>query len=118
MFESFGVLNFWALLKNISVFASSIILAELYDRFNIKTVLTFQKGVTRIRKNIVAVSKKMKRKGSSGVILNLGKRIYHLHHSRVGIALIGAAVLFSNISLLVFSLGLVLHHAIRERKLF
>ena len=118
MFELLGAVNLGFIANSISAFVSSIVLAEIYDRLNVKTVLTFQRGVSRIRKNIIRVTKKMSKKGSSGVILNLGKRVFHLHHSRAGLALLGAAVIFSNIYILFFSLGLVIHHIIREKKLF
>lgn len=118
MFELLGAQNFGMLLQNISLFASSIALAELYDRLNIKTMFTLQRGADRIRKNVLGASKKMVKKGSSGFVLNFGKRVLNLHHSRVGFALMFASAVFSNFSLLVFSVGLVLHHAMREKKIF
>ena len=113
MFEAFAVSNF-LLVKSIGSFAFSIILAELYERFNIKIVFTLQRGVKQVAKRVTKVSKEMGKKGSSGTVLSLGQKIFHLHHSRLGLLLIGASVIFSSVSLLIFSLGLVTHHFVRD----
>lgn len=118
MLESLGIQNLGLLLQNLSLFISSIAMAEAFDKLNIKGVLTLQRGIGRVQKNILELSKEIGNKGSSGVIINLGKKVFNFHHSRFGFLLMVLSVILANISLLFFSLGLVIHHVVREKKLF
>ncbi len=83
----------------------------------LKIVLSLQ-SIENAKKNILKVANKITKKDSSSLIINIGKRTINLHHSRFGWVLAGISVAISNLSLLAISAGLILHHWIREKKIF
>lgn len=96
---------------------SGFIIAEIFSRPKYKILISLQ-GLKNVRTNFAKISKKITRKKSSYLVLNLGKKTLDMHHSRIGWLLAGISVIASSVSLLSVSAGIILHHWIRERKLF
>ena len=106
------------LVQNIGLILSSLALAEIFDRSKIKAVITLQRNIQKTKNNLLKVTENMGQKGASGVIFNFGSRILNFHHSRFGWFLTALSVAFANLSLFFFSVGLILHHALKEKKIF
>lgn len=83
----------------------------------LKIILSLQ-NLENAKKNILKIADKVTKKSSSSLVINIGKRTINLHHSRLGWILVGISILISNLSLLAVSAGLILHHLIREKKIF
>jgi|YelNatPaOPRAMG01_1025707.scaffolds.fasta_scaffold37745_3 hypothetical protein len=96
---------------------SSFLAAEIFYRSKIKICLTLQ-NLENAKKNLIKIAQKVNKKGSSGVILSIGNKVFNFHHSRLGWILAGISMAIANLSLFSVSFGLILHHLIRERKLF
>jgi hypothetical protein len=96
---------------------SGFLIAELVSRPKFRILISLQ-GFKNIRTNFKKISNKIARKKSSYLVLNLGKRTIDLHHSKLGWLLAGISVIITNLSLLSVSTGIILHHWIKERKVF
>ena len=95
----------------------SFIIAEICHKSKLKIFFTLQ-NLDGAKNNIIKTAGKIGKKGSSGIILSFGNRTFNFHHSRFGWILAGISVISANISLLSVSLGLIIHHIIREKKIF
>lgn len=96
---------------------SSFLFAEICYKSKIKLFFTLQ-SLKNAKVNIIKTAEKIGKKGSSGIILTFGNRTFNFHHSRFGLVLACISLIFANLSLLSVSLGLIIHHLIREKKLF
>ncbi|MCS7105856.1 MAG: hypothetical protein NZ942_00870 [Candidatus Aenigmarchaeota archaeon] len=105
----------WFELTTLSI--SSFLIAELFYRSKIKVCLTLQ-NLNNAKKNLIKIAEKINKKGSSGVIVSIGNKTFHFHHSRLGWILAAISMGITNLYLFSVSLGLILHHLIREKKLF
>ncbi|MDI6798660.1 MAG: hypothetical protein QMD12_01520 [Candidatus Aenigmarchaeota archaeon] len=99
---------------------SSFLLAEII--FNsrlskLKIFLSFQ-NIKNASINIKRVADKIGKRETSGIVINFGNKTFNLHHSIFGWILAGTSVALANLSLLSVSLGLIIHHIIREKKIF
>jgi hypothetical protein len=93
------------------------LIAEMVSRAKFKILISFQ-SLKNIRTNLEKISNKITRKKSSYFVLNLGKKTFDVHHSRIGWFLAVISLIASSLSLLSFSLGIIFHHLIKEKKLF
>jgi hypothetical protein len=96
------------------VFTSAgFVVAELLSRIKLKTLIVFQRSekVKEINSILAKIS-------TRGVTISFGKKKVDLHHCRLGWGLVGLSILITNLTLLATSLGIILHHLVRERKLF
>lgn len=105
-------------IQSIALFSSGFIFAELLHRSKIRAFFTFQKGIVHTKKNILTISKVIGKKGTSSLILCFGNKIFNFHHSRFGWLLAAISVAIANLWLFVISSGLIIHHIIREKKIF
>lgn len=96
---------------------SGFLIAEIISRLKFKILISFQ-DLRNIKTNFKKISKKITKKTSSYLVLNLGKKTFDLHHSRLGWILAGISMIVSNLSLFSVSLGIIIHHWIKERKIF
>jgi hypothetical protein len=96
---------------------SGFLIAELVSRLKFRILISLQ-DLKNIKTNFKKISNKITRKKSSYLVLNLGKKTFDLHHSRLGWALAGISLIVSSLSLLSVSLGIIFHHLIKEKKLF
>lgn len=96
---------------------SSFLFAELCYKSKLKIFFTLQ-SFKNAKLNVLKTAKEIGKKGSSGIILCFGNKTFNFHHSRFGWILVAISVALANIWLLAVSLGLIIHHIIRERKLF
>ncbi|MEM7818697.1 MAG: hypothetical protein QW403_00935 [Candidatus Aenigmatarchaeota archaeon] len=96
---------------------SSFLVAEIFYRSKIKIFLTFQ-SLENARKNLMKIAERINKKGSSGVVVSIGNKTFHFHHSRLGWILAAISMGITNLYLFSVSFGLILHHLIREKKLF
>lgn len=91
---------------------SGFLIAEIFSKPKFRLLVTFQ-GLKNIRTNLEKISKKIAKRKSA-----YWEKTFHLHHSRLGWFLAGISVIISNLSLLSFSLGVIFHHLVKERKIF
>jgi len=105
------------LLEFVALSSLSFLTAEIFYKSKLKILFTLQ-NLENAKLNIMKTANKIGKKGSSGIVLSLGNKTFNLHHSRFGLILAGISVALANLSLLSVSLGLIIHHIIREKKLF
>ena len=105
------------LYQYVALSLTSFFIAEILQRLRIRVFLTFQ-NLRNAKQNIRKIASKIARKESSAIVIAIGKRTINLHHSKFGWLLAGISVITTNLSLLAVSIGLVVHHWIRERKIF
>lgn len=96
---------------------SSFLVAEIFYRSKIKICLTLQ-NLENAKRNLIKIAEKVNKKGNSGVLLSVGNKTFNFHHSRLGWILAAISMVIANLSLFSVSLGLILHHLVREKKLF
>lgn len=96
---------------------SGFLIAEIASRSKFGVLVSFQ-NLKNIKTNLTKISDKISKKEHRFFALNFGKKTFDLHHSRIGWFLAGISVIISNLSLLSFSLGIICHHLIKEKKIF
>ena len=96
---------------------SSFLIGEILSKLKIKALLVFQ-SLKNTRANLTKLATKVSKKGSSYLVFGVGKRVFNMHHSKFGWMLAGVALIFSNLALLSFSFGFIIHHLVREKSIF